>query len=90
MNLGMSLQEVVEAATWKPAQVIKREELGHLSEGAVADVAIFSLQEGDFRFIDSRGFSQPGSQKLQPELTIRAGNVVWDLNGLAATPYEEE
>lgn len=89
MNLGMSLQEVVEASTWKPAQVIQREELGHLSERAVADIAIFSLQEGDFGFIDSRGFSLPGSQKLQPELTIRAGNVVWDLNGLAATPFEE-
>lgn len=90
MNLGMSVQEVIEASTWKPAQVIKREQLGHLSEGAVADVAIFSLHEGDFGYIDSRGFSLSGSQKLQPELTIRAGNVVWDLNGLAATPFEEE
>ncbi len=89
MNLGMSLNEVVEASTWKPAQVIQREELGHLSEGAVADIAIFSLHEGNFQYIDSRGFSMPGSQKIQPELTIRAGNVVWDLNGLAATPYEE-
>lgn len=90
MNLGMSLNEVVEASTWKPAQVINREELGHLSEGAVADIAVFSLHEGDFGFIDSRGFSLPGTEKLQPELTIRGGNVVWDLNGLAATPYEEE
>ncbi|MDZ7719857.1 MAG: amidohydrolase/deacetylase family metallohydrolase [Balneolaceae bacterium] len=89
MNLGMTLNEVIEASTWKPAQVIQREELGHLSEGAVADIAVFSLQEGDFGFIDSRGFSLPGSQKLQPELTIRAGSVVWDLNGLAATPFEE-
>lgn len=90
MNLGMSLQEAIEASTWKPAQVIKREELGHLSEGTVADIAVFSLKEGDFGYIDSRGFSLPGTQKLQPELTIRAGNVVWDLNGLAATPFEEE
>lgn len=89
INLGMSLEEVIEASTWKPAQVIKREELGHLSEGAVADIAVFSLHEGDFGFIDSRGFSLPGNEKLQPELTIRAGNVVWDLNGLAATPFEE-
>lgn len=89
MNMGMSIQEAIEASTWKPAQVIQHEELGHLSEGAVADVAIFSLQEGDFKFIDSRGFSLPGSQKLQPELTIHAGNVVWDLNGLAATPFKE-
>lgn len=89
MNLGMSLQEVIEASTWKPAQVIQREELGHLSEGAVADIAIFSLHEGDFGYIDSRGYVLPGDEKLQPELTIRAGNVVWDLNGLAAIPFEE-
>lgn len=89
MNLGMSLQEVIEASTWKPAQVIQREELGHLSEGAVADIAVFSMHEGDFGYIDSRGYVLPGNEKLQPELTIRAGNVVWDLNGLAATPFEE-
>lgn len=89
LNLGMSLREVIEASTWKPAQVIQREELGHISEGAVADIAVFSLHEGEFGFIDSRGFSLPGTQKLQPELTIRAGNVVWDLNGLAAIPFEE-
>jgi len=89
MNMGMTLQEVIEASTWKPAQVIKREELGHLTEGAVADISVFSLREGDFKFLDAREFSLPGTQKLQPELTIRAGNVVWDLNGLAATPFEE-
>lgn len=89
LNLGMNLQNVIEASTWKPAQVIQREELGHLSEGAPADIAVFSVREGDFGFIDSRGYSRPGKKKLQPELTIRAGRIAWDLNGLAATPLEE-
>lgn len=89
MNMGMSLQEVIEASTWKPAQVIQREELGHLSEGAVADLAIFSMREGDFGFQDSRRNVIPGNEKLEAELTLRAGRVVYDLNGLASPLWSE-
>lgn len=89
MNMGMSLQEVIEASTWKPAQVIQREELGHLSEGAVADLAIFSMREGDFGFQDSRRNVIPGNEKLETELTLRAGRVVYDLNGLASPLWSE-
>ncbi|MDF9799936.1 dihydroorotase [Catalinimonas alkaloidigena] len=86
LNMEMSLAEVITASTWKPAQVIHREELGHLSEGAIADIAVFSLQEGEFGFIDSGGYRMDGTQKLQCELTIRAGDVVYDLNGISR-PY---
>jgi len=89
MNMGMSLQEVIEASTWKPATVIQREELGHLSEGAAADLAVFSLHEGEFGFQDSRRYVIPGNQKLETELTLRDGRVVWDLNGLASPRWNE-
>jgi dihydroorotase len=89
LNMGMSLQDVIHASTWRPAQVIQREELGHLSEGAEADIAIFRLHEGEFGFLDSRGYLKPGTQKLETELTVRAGRVVWDLNGLAAPLWNE-
>ncbi len=42
MSIGMPLKGVIQAATWNPAQEIKQEELGHLSEGAVADIAILA------------------------------------------------
>ncbi|WPP48629.1 amidohydrolase/deacetylase family metallohydrolase [Catalinimonas niigatensis] len=87
LNMEMPLKEVITASTWKSAQVIQREELGHLSEGAVADIAVFSLQEGAFGFIDSEGFRMEGTQKLQCELTIRAGDVVYDLNGISRPPW---
>lgn len=89
MNMGMSLQEVIEASTWKPAQVIQREELGHLSEGAEADIAVFSIREGDFGYPDSNGFTIPGTQKLETELTVRAGRVVFDLNGISSPQWGE-
>jgi dihydroorotase len=89
LNMGMSLKEVIEASTWKPAQVIGREELGHLSEGAVADVAVFSMRKGEFGFLDSRGNLKPGNRKLETELTLRDGEVVYDLNGLAAPLWNQ-
>ena len=90
MALGMSLQEVITASTWKPAQVIGREELGHLAAGAEADVAVFRLREGDFGFLDTRDYVLRGDRKLEAELTLRAGEIVWDLNGLAGIPWDQE
>ncbi|MEX1211630.1 MAG: amidohydrolase/deacetylase family metallohydrolase [Balneolaceae bacterium] len=88
-NMGMSLPDVIEASTWKPAQVIQREDLGHLSEGAVADLAIFSYHTGDFGYLDSNELLMPGTSKLQTELTVREGRIVYDLNGLAAPLWNE-
>lgn len=83
LNMGMNIQQVMAASTWHPAKAIKHEELGNLSAGAVADVAIFSLHKGKFGFIDSSGFRMDGDQKLETELTLRAGKVMWDLNGIS-------
>jgi len=90
MDMGMSLDETIMASTWKPAQVIQREDLGHLSVGAVADIAVLNLREGDFGFQDARENLNPGNKKLEAELTLRAGDIVWDLNGLAAPLWNED
>jgi dihydroorotase len=89
LNLGMDLREVIAGGTWSAAQAIGREDLGHLSEGAVADVAILQEQNGTFGFVDAGGEKRIGNRKLQAELTLRAGRVVWDLNGLAAPVWRE-
>ena len=89
LNLGMPLKEVIRAATSTPAQVIQRPELGNLDVGAEADVAVFRLREGDFGFIDTRGLKMPGRHKLETELTVRAGNVVWDLNGISRPEFKQ-
>ena len=89
INMDMPLNEVIAVSTWQPAQIIKREDLGHLSEGAVADVAILNLRKGDFGFIDTKRKKMKGNQKLECELTLREGKVVWDLNGMACAPWNE-
>jgi dihydroorotase len=86
INMGMPMAEVITASTWNSAKVLQREDLGHLSEGAVADVAVINLKEGNFGFVDSGGYRMDGKQTLECELTLREGEVVWDLNGISR-PY---
>lgn len=87
LNIGMSLQDAIHRATWNSAVSIKRDDLGHLSEGAVADIAILSLRQGKFGFVDTRNNRLDGDKKLEAEITIRNGKIVWDLNGLAAESW---
>ena len=63
--------------------MIKRPELGHLSVGGDADIAVLNVRKGKFGFIDIAGGKLMGDQKLECELTVRAGQVVWDLNGIS-------
>jgi dihydroorotase len=90
MAMGMSLQDVIYRSTWRPAQVISRPELGNLDVGAEADVAIFSLREGNFGYMDIRRMKIDGSKRLEAELTLRAGRIVWDLNGISAPYWQTE
>ena len=90
LNMGMTVQDAIARTTVNPARVINRTELGTLSAGAEADVAVFNLRKGDFGFLDVRGNKLSGKQKLETELTIRAGRIVWDLNGTAATEWDAE
>jgi dihydroorotase len=83
MAIGMSLDSVIAASTWNPAREIKHEELGHLSEGAIADIAIFGMRTGKFGFFDYTGYKVEASQKLECEMTIKGGKIVYDLNGIA-------
>jgi dihydroorotase len=89
LNLGMSVDDIILRATWNSALSVNREDLGHLTEGAVADIAVLNRKAGSFGFIDSRGFRMDGDQKFEAELTVRGGRVVWDLNGIAAPGWNE-
>ena len=79
--LGMPVQDVIIRSTWHPAREIKREDLGNLSVGAPADIAVLRLEKGNFGFVDMNGGRMDGSSKLTCEITVRAGRVVYDLNG---------
>jgi dihydroorotase len=88
LALGLSLEQVVARATWNAARSVHHEELGHLSEGAPADVTVLSLQTGSFGFVDSFGGRLRAERKLVCEMTLRDGKVVYDLNGLTRRDWE--
>ena len=81
--MGMDLVSVIKAATSNPAREIKHEELGNLSVGSDGDIAILNLREGKFGFFDYTGYKIEGNKKLDCEMTIRAGKIMYDLNGIA-------
>lgn len=83
LAMGMDLQSVIKASTWSPAQIIKREELGTLSVGSEADIAILSMRNGKFGLFDYTGYKIETDKKLECEMTVRAGRIVYDLNGIA-------
>lgn len=82
LAMGMDVPGVIERSTWAPAKAIKREELGNLSVGSVADVAVLSVRKGKFGFRDIAGNRQDGTQKFECEMTIKGGRVVYDLNAI--------
>lgn len=88
LNMEMPLPAVIEASTSRPASVIGRDDIGHLSVGTEADLTVLRLREGEFGFVDITGGRMAGTQKLECELTLRAGEVVWDLNGISRPSWD--
>jgi len=82
LGMGMPLDEVILRSTWNPAREIRREDLGNLSVGAPADLAVLRLETGQFGFVDSYGARLDAQSRLACELTIHDGLVVFDQNGI--------
>ena len=89
LNMGLNLNEVITSVTWDAAKSIKKENLGNLSVGSIADITILNLREGEFGFIDTKNKKMNGTKKLECELTIKDGKIVYDLNGLASLKWDE-
>ena len=88
LNLGVSLDDVIRMSTSNPAHEIKHDELGNLSVGSDADVAVLALEKGHFGFVDTHGARMAGNERLTCELTVRDGRVVWDLNGISRQDWK--
>lgn len=87
LNQDISIYDVVEMSTWHPAQQIKRTELGHLSVGAVADVAVLNIERGAFGFLDVGNGVFHGDKKIVAEMTYKDGRVQWDMNARAGQDW---
>ena len=81
LALGERIEDVILQSTWNPAREVNREELGHLSPDAIADIAVLRIESGEFGFVDSFGARQDGTKRLVCEMTYKDGLLAWDLNG---------
>lgn len=85
LSLGMGLTDVIAATTCNPARVIsKQDQLGHLKEGTVADIAVFELKKGKFEYMDGTYIGADihesnkfcGEFKLEHKMTILSGKIL--------------
>jgi dihydroorotase len=86
---GVPLAGVIARSTVAPAREIGHPELGHLTPGADADVAVFALDHGTFRFVDCGRATLMSPQRLRCALTIRAGEIVYNPDGIGLPEWPD-
>jgi len=85
LNCGLTLGEVIEMSTSKPALAINRPELGHLGVGAPADITVLEEVDSDYVFEDVVGTRRQGSTLLQPVAVYLDGREM----EVSRRPFEE-
>lgn len=90
LALGMSFTEVIEAATIQPAGVLGlQQEIGTLRPGALADVALFRIEKGDFTFYDVHMNERKGKELIRNTLTLVNGRELPRLSDPPPAPWIE-
>jgi dihydroorotase len=89
LAIGMPLRDVIMRSTVAPARLVGRPELGTLSVGCEADVAVFRQVKGRFGYTDCGHARLNGTRNLECALTVRAGKVVYDPAGLTMPPWRD-
>lgn len=78
LALGVRFEDIVRRTTINPAQMIHRSDLGKLSAGAAADIAVLEIQKGKFAYLGSGGGKIEGTQKIQAVMTMFGGKILYD------------
>jgi len=89
LNMGMELDEVIERSTIAPAREVGHPELGQLSVGSVADIAVLKMVKGEFGFIDCGRAKITGDRKLEAMLTYQGGQMMYDESGITMPKWQD-
>jgi dihydroorotase len=89
LAMGVPLEDIIRRSTVNPAQEIHRPELGTLSVGKEADIAVLEQLNGSFGYVDCGFARMDGKVKLVARMTVRAGRIVWDPSGLSMVEWEK-
>ena len=75
--LGMPVDQVIARVTINAAHAIPQYKgYGTLRTGAIADVTVLELREGDFEFADNYKGQRAGHRKLIPFAVVMGGKKV--------------
>lgn len=86
--IGMPLNEVIARTTMYPAKIFNHPELGNLSVGNCADIAVLKLNTGRFSYTDCGNARLDGDKRLECVMTIRNGKIVFDPGGISMPLWE--
>jgi dihydroorotase len=89
LAMGISLNEIIRRSTVNPALEIRRPELGTLSVGKEADIAVLEVLSGKFSYIDCGMARMDGTVNLSARMTVRAGRILYDPSGLSMVDWEK-
>ena len=89
LAMGVPLDDIIRRSTVNPAAEIHRPELGTLTVGKDADIAVLEFSKGHFSYIDCGVARFDGNAKLEARMTIRAGRILYDPSGLSMVEWEK-
>jgi cytosine/adenosine deaminase-related metal-dependent hydrolase len=87
--MGVPLDDVIRRSIVNPASEIHRPELGTLSVGKDADIAVLELMHGHFAYIDCGVAKMNAHLGLIARMTLRAGRILYDPSGLSMVEWEK-
>lgn len=89
LAMGVPLEDLIRRSTVNPAREIHRADLGTLSVGREADIAVLQELHGHFGYIDCGYARMDGNAKLVARMTIRAGRILYDPSGLSMVEWQK-
>jgi dihydroorotase len=87
LAMGVPLPDLIRRSTVNPAREIRRPNLGTLSVGREADVAVLEVLHGRFGYIDDGWARMDGNVKLVARMTVRGGRILYDPSGLSMVEW---
>ena len=89
LAMGVPVDDVIRRSTVNPAAEIRRSELGTLSVGKDADMAVLDLMKGHFSYIDCGVARMDGNVQLAARMTIRTKRISYDPSGLSMVQWDK-
>jgi dihydroorotase len=88
-SMGVPLDDLIKRSTVNPANEIHRPDLGTLSIGKDADIAVLEELHGKFGYIDCGWARLDGDYRVAARMTVRAGRILYDPSGLSMVEWQK-